>query len=264
MLLFVGLGNPGERYVGNRHNIGFMAVQAIARAPRHRALAAALPGRGGGRHDRRREGSAAVARHLHERVGARGGGGRALLQARGRRHRGVPRRGRTAARQSAGEDRRRQCRPQRLALDLRAYRQRLLAACASASAIRATRNWWKLRVAGFRQERMALGGGAVRRRRRQCRAADRGQGFDASRTRCISPWTPRASAARTSPTPNDTHNGRGQFHGIQMRHRRPAECRQVDALQCADADGGGAGRQLSVLHHRAECRRDRGARSAPR
>jgi peptidyl-tRNA hydrolase, PTH1 family len=31
MLLFVGLGNPGERYVGNRHNIGFMAVQTIAR-----------------------------------------------------------------------------------------------------------------------------------------------------------------------------------------------------------------------------------------
>ena len=31
MLLFVGLGNPGQRFVGNRHNIGFMAVQAIAR-----------------------------------------------------------------------------------------------------------------------------------------------------------------------------------------------------------------------------------------
>ena len=31
MLLFVGLGNPGPRYIGNRHNIGFMAVQAIAR-----------------------------------------------------------------------------------------------------------------------------------------------------------------------------------------------------------------------------------------
>jgi PTH1 family peptidyl-tRNA hydrolase len=31
MLLFVGLGNPGPRYAGNRHNIGCMAVQAIAR-----------------------------------------------------------------------------------------------------------------------------------------------------------------------------------------------------------------------------------------
>ncbi|HML08052.1 MAG TPA: aminoacyl-tRNA hydrolase [Xanthobacteraceae bacterium] len=31
MQLLVGLGNPGARYVGNRHNIGFMAVQAIAR-----------------------------------------------------------------------------------------------------------------------------------------------------------------------------------------------------------------------------------------
>ena len=35
MLLLVGLGNPGGQYAGNRHNIGFMAIDAIARA--HRA-----------------------------------------------------------------------------------------------------------------------------------------------------------------------------------------------------------------------------------
>jgi PTH1 family peptidyl-tRNA hydrolase len=31
MQLFVGLGNPGAKYVNNRHNIGFMAVEAIAK-----------------------------------------------------------------------------------------------------------------------------------------------------------------------------------------------------------------------------------------
>jgi PTH1 family peptidyl-tRNA hydrolase len=31
MRLFVGLGNPGAKYQGNRHNIGFMALDEIAR-----------------------------------------------------------------------------------------------------------------------------------------------------------------------------------------------------------------------------------------
>ena len=34
MLLFVGLGNPGAKHAANRHNIGFMVVDAIAKAHR--------------------------------------------------------------------------------------------------------------------------------------------------------------------------------------------------------------------------------------
>ncbi|HYG26059.1 MAG TPA: aminoacyl-tRNA hydrolase, partial [Caulobacteraceae bacterium] len=31
MLILAGLGNPGPKYEKNRHNIGFMAADAIAR-----------------------------------------------------------------------------------------------------------------------------------------------------------------------------------------------------------------------------------------
>ena len=125
MLLLVGLGNPGARYVGNRHNIGFMAVDAIAErhgiAPwRRRFQGVACEGR-----------SAASASLLllpgtyMNEFGPRGRRGGAFLQARRRRRHRVPRRDRSAARQGQGQDRRRHRRPQRAALDHRAYRQRL-------------------------------------------------------------------------------------------------------------------------------------------
>ena len=59
-------------------------------------------------------------------------------------------------------------------------------------------------------------------------------------------------------------NSKRPIHGLQMRHRGPAERRQVHPLQRADADGGGGGGQLSLLHHRAQRRRRRRARSAAR
>ena len=114
------------------------------------------------------------------------------------RHRRVPRRARTAARQGAGEDRRRQCRPQRPALDHRAYRQRL-----SPRAHRHRPSRRQGPGAGYvlqdfaKSERpwvealcdiVADNAGA----------AGQGQGFDVSRTRCISPWPPRASARTRS------------------------------------------------------------------
>ena len=51
-------------------------------------------------------------------------------------------------------------------------------------------------------------------------------------------------------------------HGPESRHRRSAQCGQVDPVQRPNPDGGGPGRQLSVLHHRAERRRSGGARAA--
>ena len=44
MLLIAGLGNPGARHAKNRHNIGFMAVAAIARTHRIGPFRARLQG----------------------------------------------------------------------------------------------------------------------------------------------------------------------------------------------------------------------------
>ena len=84
MHLIVGLGNPGSKYEGNRHNIGFMAVDEIVRrhgfSPwRKRFQGETSEGLLGGEKVLRPQ-----APDLHERKRPLGGRGHALL-----RHRSV-------------------------------------------------------------------------------------------------------------------------------------------------------------------------------
>jgi PTH1 family peptidyl-tRNA hydrolase len=64
--LFVGLGNPGAKYAGNRHNIGFMALDRIAADHGFTPWRKAFQGLVSRRPPRGREGGASEARDLHE------------------------------------------------------------------------------------------------------------------------------------------------------------------------------------------------------
>ncbi len=90
MKLFVGLGNPGAKYAGNRHNIGFMAVERIAEDHGF----APWRGKFQGSVSEGKLGSEKVIllrpRNFHESVWSIRGRGDAVLQADTRRRNRVP------------------------------------------------------------------------------------------------------------------------------------------------------------------------------
>jgi PTH1 family peptidyl-tRNA hydrolase len=99
MKLFVGLGNPGAEYAFNRHNVGFMAVDAIAAThgfPAWRKRFSGLTAEG--RLGREQVLLLKPQTYMNE-------SGRAVLQARCCRHHRFPRRTRSCPRQGAGEGR---------------------------------------------------------------------------------------------------------------------------------------------------------------
>ena len=106
---------------------------------------------------RRRAGAAADARHLHERLRALGGEAHALLQDPARLTSWCSTTSSTCRRQAAGEDRRRQRRAQRPALDHRSLRQRLSPRAPRHRPSRATRTWCTACAQRFRQGRRASG-----------------------------------------------------------------------------------------------------------
>ena len=198
MLLIAGLGNPGARHAKNRHNIGFMALEAIAARASHRPIPRAFSGRARRRLDRGGARRAARAADVHERFRPQRRRGDALSQARPRRHRSscttnsTSRRPKCASRSAAAM-------PAIMACARSAPISAMItSAFASASAIPATRRWSiHFVLSDFAKSGDGLGRRGLRRGRRASPSCSRKDRTPVFRTRCIWRSKRRASATRS-------------------------------------------------------------------
>ena len=198
MKLFVGLGNPGADYARNRHNIGFMAADAIAAAHGFAPWRSKF-------HGQIAEGRLGPEKVLLLKPGTYMNlSGDAVQAALGfykldaRRRGRAARRARPRGRQGAGQDRRRHRRPQRHPLDRRAYRPGLHPGAPRHRPSRRQAAGDQPRARRLRQGRRRLARRPAARHRRGRAGAGRRRHRRLSRCRRPADWRrrspPRASA----------------------------------------------------------------------